>query len=304
MVAPTPGASSVSLVLDVADADATLARVLEGGGRADREPYEGYGHRNAWVVDPFGHRWLLQSPVPATGPEAPGEPLRQGDIAYVSVWTPDAQRAARFYADVLGWRYAPEADPGRPQVLGTAVSTGIYAGPGPATLFCCYAVDDAEQGFRAVREAGGEAADPVDRPYGRIVDCVDDQGVAFALVEPADGGRPPANGAAPGDLAYVTLQVVSSARTRAFYSAVLGWRFSPGQVEDGWGVDDIVPMTGLSGGHDESIAVPMWRVDDIEAAVERVRGAGGTSTEPERQPYGISASCTDDQGGQFYLGQL
>ena len=81
VVAPTPGASSVSLVLDVADADATLALVLEGGGRSDREPSDAYGHRNAWVVDPFGHRWLLQGPVPDTRPEVPGAPPRQGDIA-------------------------------------------------------------------------------------------------------------------------------------------------------------------------------------------------------------------------------
>jgi uncharacterized glyoxalase superfamily protein PhnB len=40
--------------------------VLEGGGRSDRDPFEAYGHRNAWVIDPFGHRWLLQGPVPVT----------------------------------------------------------------------------------------------------------------------------------------------------------------------------------------------------------------------------------------------
>jgi hypothetical protein len=47
----------------------------------------------------------------------------------------------------------------------------------------------------------------------------------------------------------------------------------------------------------------MWRVDDIAAAVERVRAAGGTSTDVEQQSYGLSATCTDDQGLQFYLGQ-
>ena len=37
--------------------------------------------------------------------------------------------------------------------------------------------------------------------------------------------------------------------------------------------------------------------------VVRVRGAGGSSTDPAQQPYGITASCTDDQGTRFYLGQ-
>ena len=48
--------------------------------------------------------------------------------------------------------------------------------------------------------------------------------------------------------------------------------------------------------------VPMWKVDDVAAAVERVRAAGGTATDPERQPYGTTAEGTDDQGVRFYLG--
>ncbi len=85
---------------------------------------------------------------------------------------------------------------------------------------------------------------------------------------------------------------------------MLGWRFEPGRVDDGWGVVDMAPMAGLQGGHPESTGVPMYRVDDIAAAVARVRAAGGTSTDPEPQPYGVSAECHDDQGTHFYLGQL
>ncbi len=49
--------------------------------------------------------------------------------------------------------------------------------------------------------------------------------------------------------------------------------------------------------------MPMYQVDDIEGAVGRVRELGGTATDPERQPYGLSSECVDDQGGRFYLGQ-
>ena len=49
-------------------------------------------------------------------------------------------------------------------------------------------------------------------------------------------------------------------------------------------------------------AVPMWKVEDVAAAVERVRAAGGTATDPERQPYGTTSQCADDQGVRFYLG--
>ena len=69
-------------------------------------------------------------------------------------------------------------------------------------------------------------------------------------------------------------------------------------------VEDIVPMVGVSGGHQRATAVPMYRVDDIERAVGEVRVAGGSATFPEAQPYGITSSCSDDQGTRFYLGQL
>ena len=49
----------------------------------------------------------------------------------------------------------------------------------------------------------------------------------------------------------------------------------------------------------------MWTVEDIDAAVSRVRQAGGTVIEePSVQSYGKSALCTDDQGTRFYLGEL
>lgn len=64
VVGPGDGAA-VSLMLPVADADATLAAALAAGARTDRVPYDDYGQRNAWLVDPFGHRWGLSSPIKA-----------------------------------------------------------------------------------------------------------------------------------------------------------------------------------------------------------------------------------------------
>ena len=63
-------------------------------------------------------------------------------------------------------------------------------------------------------------------------------------------------------------------------------------------------MVGLAGWHQRPVAVPMWRVDDIASAVARVGEAGGQATEPESQPYGLMADCTDDHRARFHLGQL
>jgi predicted enzyme related to lactoylglutathione lyase len=107
-----------------------------------------------------------------------------------------------------------------------------------------------------------------------------------------------------GDVAYITLEVPDSTRARAFFGAVLGLQFTPGRAEDGWNVNNILPMSGLHGGHHQTTVVPMYRVDDVGAAVERVRAAGGIAGGPAQQPYGITADCTDDQDTHFYLGQL
>ncbi|UYM05379.1 VOC family protein [Solicola gregarius] len=59
VVASDPDRVSVSLMIPVADTDATLERARARGATRIREPYEEYGGRNACFVDPFGHRWML-----------------------------------------------------------------------------------------------------------------------------------------------------------------------------------------------------------------------------------------------------
>jgi predicted enzyme related to lactoylglutathione lyase len=235
--------------------------------------------------------------------------LRQGDIGYASLWVPDADRAAAFYGRVLGWRYKGGSGPQGRLVEGANPAHGIWGGVERANLMLAYAVDDLDAAVARVWDAGGRVAGPTRKPRGTVADCVDDQGLAFAVYEVSgDVAAAPTTGARPGDLTYVTLRVPDSARARAFYGAVLGWDFTPGRVEDGWTVRrdgaDVHPMVGLWGGSDQPPAgVPMYLVDDIETAVAAVRAAGGTSTEPEKQSYGISAECVDDQDLTFYLGQ-
>jgi predicted enzyme related to lactoylglutathione lyase len=183
---------------------------------------------------------------------------------------------------------------------------GLSEHPVLSTLFCCYAVDDIAAGVARVRAAGGQAEEPVARPYGPVADCVDTDGVRFALHQPPATVAPPASTAAghDGDLVYVTLEVPDAARTLEFYGSVLGWRCHPGRTPGGWQVEGTTPMIGISGGHAAPAAVPVWRVTDLAAAVARVRAAGGTSTEPHREPYGLMAECADDQGIRFSLGQF
>ena len=119
----------------------------------------------------------------------------------------------------------------------------------------------------------------------------------------------PRNGKRHGDVSYITLGLPDLARGRAFYGAVLGWRFSPGSSEHGAQVDDIIPMTGLWDGEQPAGgqvhgAVLGFRVDDIEAAVGAVRAHGGTVGDPHLEPYAMAAEGHDDQGIPFYLHEM
>jgi predicted enzyme related to lactoylglutathione lyase len=254
----------------------------------------------------------LQSPETA-------DQVRQGDISYLALWVPDLERAARFYADVLGWHFPAQQEPwartvdgqsialGLSQLSGTVQylrSTGIPLSKTPVpTAYVVFVVDDVDAAAERVRAAGG-FCDVRDQPYGRIGACVDDQGLAFSIQQKVPMPRPPVNGARQGDPAYLTFRVPDSARARAFYEAVLGYRFAPGRSPGGWELHDVAPMTGMMGGAAQATIVPMWRVDDIGAAVERVRAAGGTASEPTNEGYGVAAVCADDQGLEFYLGEL
>lgn len=295
--APSPQANSVSLMLEVPDTDAALERARILGAQVQREPYENYGTRNAAIIDPSGHRWMLSGP--ATGATVQ---IQHGDVGYVSVWAPDAERAAAFYGHVLGWTY----DPATGQVTNTRQPIGISGVAGAGTLFCCYAVTDLDGARRAIVSGGGEPGQTREFDFGTVLEATDPTGAPFAVFLPAgETPRPELNGSGPGELSYITYEVPDSTTFKQFYSQVLFWTFEPGRIDDGWGVQGSRPMSGMAGGAEQTTTVPMWTVADIDGAVSRVVEAGGTVLQqPSRQDYGVMAECTDDQGCRFYLGQF
>ena len=267
---PRPGAgATTSLVLEVDDVDAAVERALAEGAELER-PAADYPHgRNAVVRDPFAHRWMLSGV---------GAHVREGDVVYVSLAVADLGRAARFYADVLGWEFGPEPEPGHArQVTGLSFPLGVRHDADHVGLGVCFAVDDLAGALERVRDAGGSVLEVMDDERGRRASISDDQGDGYWLWQDDPGDptrRSPVNGAVAGDISYLTFGVADTARTRVFLATVLGLRFEPGSVPDGWGVVDTAPMAGLHGGEDGLVVRPMYRVDDLAGAV---RGSGRTA---------------------------
>jgi predicted enzyme related to lactoylglutathione lyase len=232
-----------------------------------------------------------QETHPVTVPE---NAAHEGDVVYASLWLPDVARGEAFYANVTGW-----------PIEGAEPSIGMSGDQAEPTLFLCHRVADVRAAAAKVRELGGEAEEePTERPFGLLVDCTDNQGMRFALLEAPHWARRPVPPPGHGSLLYLTVGVPDSQAYRDFYGALFGWTFTPGRINDGWGVTGVSPMTGMHGGADRPWVSPMFAVRDINAAVAAVRAGGGTATDPERQPYGTTSDCVDDQGLGFYLGQL
>ena len=197
VAAPRPGApSSVSLTFEVPDVDASVERALSAGAVLERPLADNPYGRNAVVRDPFGHRWIISSvpaPDPVTGgadagsvAAGVGDPVRQGDVGYVSLWVPDAGRATAFFGHVLGWSFGPEVAGHSRQVVDRILHHGVDAGHDESTLFLCYVVDDLADAVARVRARGGSGrrSDPgAARPHRHVRRR---RGDAVLLVRAAD----------------------------------------------------------------------------------------------------------------------
>src|SRR5207237_462368 len=149
--APRPGEASVSLALAVPDVDRAVERATGSGGELTRPIYAGHGSRNATVLDPFGHRWLLSSPL-----------RTPGGVGYVWLTVPDVDRALAFWGSVLGWTYGRGHGEAR-----TVDGRQVGIAPGDAAAFhASYEVPDVAAAVERVRAAGGRSAGPVRRAYG------------------------------------------------------------------------------------------------------------------------------------------
>lgn len=176
LTGPDDGRVAVSLHLSVPDVDAAVARADQAGATVERPAADTDHGRTAVVVDPYGHRWMLQTP---SAPPEPGP--RPGDVVYLTLQVPDGARARDFYEAVLDWSSVPGRVPDGWQVEGTTPMIGIGGGTHDPGAVPMYAVDDIEVAVAAVRTAGGLAGEIEQQSFGRSVLCQDDQGLPFWL---------------------------------------------------------------------------------------------------------------------------
>jgi len=104
-------------------------------------------------------------------------------------------------------------------------------------------------------------------------------------------------------LGYFTMSVPDMARARAFYASVFEWGYDAAPDMDRYShIEKSEPPGGLTAASPPAFTI-YFRVDDIAAAVQRVRTCGGHASAPTKSDSGWHASATDDQGLSFSLWQ-
>jgi uncharacterized protein len=110
-----------------------------------------------------------------------------------------------------------------------------------------------------------------------------------------------------GELSWFEIGVGDVERAKEFYGELFGWHFEAEAGKGGVIRTPTIPG-GLHGGDEGASPYVFFRVDDIKAAIARVRELGGEIEElaghtddPPETEWGRFALCRDDQGSAFGL---
>ncbi len=159
--------------------------ILSGGSCPD-------GGDAAIIADPAGARVALCTARAADACEGP--PLAPGGCYWTELATRDAQRAAVFYAQLLGWRSRVVLQCGAPSTLflvedtpvaGLLQLNGVPPIP-PSSWAVCFAVASAEETVARAERLGARETSPVEEVngVGLTADIIDPQGGPFSIMEP------------------------------------------------------------------------------------------------------------------------
>jgi predicted enzyme related to lactoylglutathione lyase len=113
-----------------------------------------------------------------------------------------------------------------------------------------------------------------------------------------------------GEPTFFEMGVGDTARARAFYSGLFGWRLEPGPSAGSYRIATPTIPGGMHGNDEGAGALVFFGVPDLQAAMTRVRELGGhaealesRADETREVSFGRYALCRDDEGFPFGLHQ-
>ncbi|MCF3137178.1 VOC family protein [Streptomyces olivochromogenes] len=227
----------------------------------------------------------------------------EGVPCWVDAQLPDVEAGKRFYGELFGWSFED------------AVGTLVWArkdgspvatlghktdGRMPTVWTVYFATPDAAALCRRILAAGGQVVTAPTRieALGTAALAVDPGGAVFGLWQPGShsgfGARHE-----PGTFAWVQLYTRDTEEANAFYGELFHDALFDADTEPDFGrapVSDVFPAEM------PSHFLVHFRVEDLDDALEAVRGLGGrVQAPPFETSYGTVAVVTDNQGASFAL---
>lgn len=244
------------------------------------------------------------------------------NFIWYELMTTDMKAAEAFYKKVVGWD--SESWPGDfPYVImkvGEIGAAGLMPlpeeaaqmGQPPAWVGYIHA-EDVDKATESVRSAGGSVhREPTDIPeVGRFSVVADPQGAVFMLMTPKGPDQPRLTGFTPGRIGWHELYALDWEKAFDFYSKQFGWEKDQSMDMGEMGTYQLFSIDGQQAGgmmnKTKEMPVPAWgyyfNVDEINAAVDRVKSGGGKVLNGPMQVPGGSwiAQCVDPQGAYFSI---
>jgi uncharacterized protein len=254
-------------------------------------------------------------------------PTSKGHFVWCELGTTDTTAATTFYRAVVGWIAKDAGMVDHPYTIlhaGEIPVAGIIELPAPVLAAGArpawvgyIGVDDVDAFVTRVTAAGGKIHRPAENIpcVGRFAVVADPHGAVFCLFQPLGSEAPPAAEATPGRVGWHELHAGDRESAFAFYADLFGWTKTEAIDMGPMGVYQTFATGGptgdaMAGGmmtKTDAIPVPVWlyyfNIDDITAAIARVRDAGGqVLLGPQQVPGGMwIAQCLDPQGVMFAM---
>jgi hypothetical protein len=243
-----------------------------------------------------------------------------GSFVWYDQMSNDLSGSERFYEKVVGWTLAPNTMNAAPYTLLNAGGTGIaglmpipeHAAGVPPAWMGYVAVDDVAAYADKVTATGGAIhRGPTEIPnIGTFAIAGDPDGAGFLLFK-GNSSAPPYNPTGLGHVGWRELNAGDGQKAFAFYQRLFGWT-KTGEMP--MGPSNVYQLFATRSGQEGAVFTkdaetphPFWRyyfnVETIDAAIERVKAAGGKVTNgPHEVPGGRwIAHALDPQSAAFAL---
>lgn len=220
----------------------------------------------------------------------------QGDFIWYELLTTDADAAATFYRNVIGWNVADSGMEGMDYRILMAGEEGVgglmqlsqdMVDQGAKPVWLGYiGVEDVDATLTSVTKAGGSVRIPAtDIPdVGRFAMVADPQGVPFYIMHGTSEGSSTAfSSTVPGHCAWNELATRDAAQALAFYSGLFGWQkgdvMPMGDMGDYQLLEHHGEMIGAISPYIGEGGAPIWTyyflVPDIDVATDKINAGGG-----------------------------